>query len=416
MIEHIIESSKRRIDATRRTIENLLDLEFPYTDSEQALTEVKRIFEETSLALSSAKDSTDESLKRGVAETALERLIIYIPLLGFILRSTNVRNAFEIHGPLLRISKKLLKKEVRLLLSSEWEYSPMTYLNVPRLRDFILIGFPATESANPFLIPLSGHELGHNLWTKHELKDQVNEYVTRLIQQKINEDRWEEFSRLYDINETNDPEFWNVPENKELIAQAATWATMQAEETFCDLIGMRIFGSSFLHAFVYLLSPGQKTRFLIYPSLKNRMRTLLNAAQTWGIDTRLDYTGAFQADEQVQLIDKEVFQLELAEYAVGELELNIRDAANELVTDAGLGIIKQESVEKILKCIKNAVPAEKEISLAEVINAGWEAHLDKDLWADFKNMTLAEKFENLKEVILKSIEVLEVQSRLGEGE
>lgn len=129
----IIESSLRRIDATIHTIQTLKDSEFPYSHSEEALLEVEKIFSVTRRALTQARDSNDEINKKQISEEALKRLFIYIPLLGFILRSTNVRNAFEIHGPLLRLSQSLLGDKTKLVLSSEWEYSPMTYSSVPQI-------------------------------------------------------------------------------------------------------------------------------------------------------------------------------------------------------------------------------------------------------------------------------------------
>ena len=38
--------------------------------------------------------------------------------------------------------------------------------------------------------------------------------------------------------------------------QAVAWCLRQAEESFCDFIGVRLFHLSYLDAFAYLLSPG----------------------------------------------------------------------------------------------------------------------------------------------------------------
>ena len=58
---------------------------------------------------------------------SLEVLFTYVPLLGLILRSTNTRNAFEAYAPLLRLARKILGKDTKLIISSEWDYSPYVY-------------------------------------------------------------------------------------------------------------------------------------------------------------------------------------------------------------------------------------------------------------------------------------------------
>jgi hypothetical protein len=104
---------------------------------------------------------------------SLNALFVAMPLAGFLVRSTNVRNAFELYRPLLRLARDLLEPTVtpdqrrtRLVLSSEWEYSPLSYSELPDLPGVVLIGLPAPESSNPLLVPLAGHELGHSpRWT-----------------------------------------------------------------------------------------------------------------------------------------------------------------------------------------------------------------------------------------------------------
>lgn len=409
----IIDSSLRRINATIQTIKNLRDSEFPYSHSEEALLEVEQIFIETRRALTQAKDSKDEIIKNQISEEALKRLFIYIPLLGFILRSTNVRNAFEIHGPLLRLSQTLLGDETKLVLSSEWDYSPMTYPGVPQMKDFILIGFPATESSNPFLIPLAGHELAHNLWHKKGIGSSVKSKVTQLIQTEIQANRCAKFLQLYKIDPSKPNWVWGNMFNQEIIGPATVWATSQAEETFCDLVGLRIFGTSFLHAFVYLLAPGQRSRGVTYPSSKTRITNLLKAAQVWNITAPAGYANAFQHDDQDRFMDKDTFQLDLAEFAVEQLVPDLRGAARKLVIDAGLKLIDPKSVQEIRMRIDLTVPAENAKSLACILEAGWDADRDVNLWSGFDHLNVNSKYENLKEIVLKSIEALEIQSRTG---
>ena len=64
-------------------------------------------------------------------------------------------------------------RETRLILSSEWDYSPFMYDQITDLPSFVFIGLPACESANPLLLPLAGHELGHSVWVKNDSRNGV---------------------------------------------------------------------------------------------------------------------------------------------------------------------------------------------------------------------------------------------------
>lgn len=409
---NVLESSLKRIEAVFQTIKVLRDSEFPYSDCETALLEVENIFLQTRDQIHRAHNSHDQDAIVQASENALTRLFVYIPLLGFILRSTNVRNAFEVHGPLLSLSKRLLGDNVKLLLSSEWEYSPMTYLGVPKMQNFVFIGFPATESSNPFLLPLAGHELGHSIWLQRGLERKVDGYVTQIIQNEIQENRWEQFKRLYKIKDLEAEKFWGDLFHKQHIGPATAWATRQTEETFCDLVGLRLFGASFLHAFVYLLAPGQQSRYVLYPSSRTRISNLLMAASKWGIDTPQEYQSVFRK-ESSEFIEKDSFQLELAEFAVTKLVDDLIVLVNNLVNQSGLKLPDKDSVQSMVKRIHLTVPVEHAESLPAIIEAGWESIHDVNLWQQLTHINQTSKQEYLSEIILKSIESLEIKTRVS---
>ena len=161
-IDSIVKYSRDRIKSVLDSIRQLKASEFPYSDSKDALCRIEQLFENTLQRLD-ATDADPEYIRQ-LCSISLRHLFIYVPKLGFILRSTNVRNAFETFGPVRDIARKALGPEIRLLLSSEWAFSPMVYHQIGALPGFVLIGLPASESSNPLLIPLCGHELGHAVW------------------------------------------------------------------------------------------------------------------------------------------------------------------------------------------------------------------------------------------------------------
>lgn len=161
------------------------DSDFPYAQSREALGRIRDLFKDCRNRILQLPPDKALDIVKAMCGEVLTTLFRYLPLLGFILRSTNVRNAFELYGPLLRLARRIVSSTTQLILSSEWRmYSPFTYLRIPALPEFVLIGFPAPESANPLLLPLAGHELGHTVWGTRALGTQ---YKPEIEQHVIND-------------------------------------------------------------------------------------------------------------------------------------------------------------------------------------------------------------------------------------
>jgi len=151
--------ARHRLTAFREELERLEHAEFPYPSAEAALQKIKGVFVEHTKMLDLLGADSDPDTISQVCQQQLTDLWDYLPFLGFILRCTNVRNAFEIYTPLERLAWRVLGREVKLLLSSEWDYSPFVYTQDTLLSGFVFIGIPAHESRNPLVAPLAGHEL-----------------------------------------------------------------------------------------------------------------------------------------------------------------------------------------------------------------------------------------------------------------
>ena len=397
-----------RAEAVKTIIRNLRECEFPYDHSRQALKQVENIFEDIITYLCDAETSEDPDIWKIACSESLNSLFNYLPLLGFILRSTNVRNAFELHGPLLRLSRSLLGPDTKLLISSEWDYSPMTYSDIPGMADFVLLGFPSTESSNPLLVPLSGHELGHGIWNKDNLSHLYQDKVTDLIRIEIIENQWDTFKDLYEIAESPD-EFWAQLFALSYIAPSTAWAMKQAEESFCDLVGLNIFGTAFLHSFTYLLFPGDGSRQFEYPTTKTRFENLIETATSLGISLP-DYNDSIFQDELFLFEASEAFQfqLKMADFALENIIGELADNAKAKVNSVGIAVPDETKISAIRKAIDQTVPGKDSLNLGNLLNAAWSAYVDGTLWIEHKHLPLQTKDGNLKQVILKSIEVLEI--------
>ena len=115
-------------------------------------------------------------LLRTLCAESLGEIFAYHPLLGFVLRSTNVRNSFEIYRPILRLAASSCSAMTSIwCLSSEWSTRRNVYRSYGALPGFVLLGLPQRNQCNPLSTPSAGHELGDTTWQR-ELLSESNRY------------------------------------------------------------------------------------------------------------------------------------------------------------------------------------------------------------------------------------------------
>lgn len=422
-----LEYTLKRLRAFLDEIRHLSTSEFPYPQSKEALQILEKIFEKYRSFLEDSK--RDKRLDEWTCKNVNRGIVTYLPILGFILRSTNVRNAFEVYGPTLRIAGAILephlaltKRRTRLILSSEWNYSPLVYRELPTLPGFALIGLPAPESSNPFLIPLIGHELGHVVWERKkinlEIREKINENIFEIIMA-----RWVVFQKLfrhYPEIMPKDPEKINYIKDKIRISgdiiRASQWAERQAEESFCDFMGLYLFDASFLHAFAYLISPILSlVRDVRYPKMKTRVKNLLKASHYYGVTSPVGYESLFEDSTDPPITAADEFQLKLADLALDGVVEDLIDKVNKIVESS---VFKKKSEkpspkeqDRIYERLKKVVPAEDCKTLPDILNAAWKAYEDPDLWRENTNLR-DNKDAILKNIVLKNIEVFEIEQIL----
>jgi hypothetical protein len=403
----------RRLDAFFEALDVLLQSEFPYADSKVALERVRVRFEDLKSELKGFTPDNDPEVVKRVCRVMMERITEYLPLLGFILRSTNVRNAFEIHGPLLRLAQQLLGEETHLVLSSEWDYPHYTY--VEALPEFVLIGFPAPEAANPLLLPLSGHELAHNLVALRDLRREFESELEKALVHRITS-RLDEYRRLFPDTPTDASEL-----STNLIA-IDTWrpafdhAFPQAEETFCDIIGLGIFGTAYLHAFEYVVSPNLSSyREPNYPQMRVRAQTLKEVANDLRVEVPDGFVEMFLDAVPRPTTVQDSFLVEMADLATRDVTPKLLKRANTILTDAKISRPTREEVELVADRLAMAVPATRVSSLAALANGAWEAFLSDSPWSNTPNISPADGDRVLTDLVLKSIEVFEIERRQQVG-
>jgi len=422
-----LDYSRKRLREFLEEVKRLRGMEFPYEHSRQALLEIEGVFRQHLEYHEHLDEKSDPSTVEAACETELTALREYLPFLGLIIRSTNVRNAFEMYRPLLRLTRRIVGHKTKLIISSEWEYSPLVYLGITFLPGFVLVGLPAHQSGNPLLIPLAGHELGHAMWSEKILNSLWELAYRRKVEDhilaNIQKNHMARFQDLFpDVQKPQDltSDFFG----QQTWAPASDWAIQQCQELFCDFVGLRIFGESYLYSLAYLLSPHQLgIRPVFYPNILTRINSLIMAAARYGIDAPVGYEKLFKdLDEPNPMERHKTLLLELADGASSNLVGELISEADSLLSTPDIPARQPEAqkraisakVDEIYRDFEFVAPAQKAGNLANILNAGWKAYRTAEFWSNvpqIKNQQNPAEFKErvLKELILKSIEVLEFE-------
>ena len=389
--------------------------DFPHHHAHDALVHIKSLFDKSIGELDNLSANDDQEDIDLLCNGLTMQIFKLFPLLGFIARSTEVRNAFEVHGPMLRVVRKVLGSEAKLIISSEWNYSPFTFL-IPReyeMTDTVMIGMPASESDNALIVPLIGHELGHNIWRHNKLGNKFAQQVEQTVRDKIVSKHWPDFQKYTSLGRHDDLDDLVV---RPTWRDARQWGLRQVEELFCDFVGIAIFGKSFLEAFSYLLAPGMPRKSGTYPTLKDRTKYHATVATSWSIDIPDGYEDRFSISS---LPPKGLpgLLLGVADAAASSLVVDLAAEAKGLVEGKEIRLPSDDEVESVVDCFKKFVPPSAPPSLSAIVNATWVMHIGgmedwKSNFPDLDSDTDGAR-RMLSELTYKSMEVLEISSRQG---
>lgn len=393
-------SARRRVRAFLDQIDQLEASDFPHPDGREALDFIKQHFVIRQNSLRDLPPSVSEEVVREICTNTTVFLARYTGVLGFILRSTNVRNAFEVHFPLKRLVEQVISTNARLVMSSEWNFVPFTYpMNLDLLPDFVLVGGPAPESGNVLIVPLAGHEIGHSAWRSHEVKDKIQADLTKAIGEAIAANPSERDRVLGELRKSG--------LDLSYLQNACLFtAVRQLEEIFCDLFGLYVFGEAYLYAYEYFLAPGGGARTTGYPSAKDRVQYLLDAAAVLKLEVDSGLFVGWQPSSVRNGLDD---VLAFADAAVSQTVPALRDVAFQLLQSKKITPNRPEVVHRVMEAFKGHVPDGGGASLAEIVTAGWRYLRNAGgLSSDGDRL----EHDMLIELMLKSIEVSEFRLRV----
>jgi hypothetical protein len=429
--------NRRAVGYAREKLEGLLVEVNSLVSSDFLDDELKSALEKTADKINAYKGmlkkvvrSEDASTVKHVCLTVNEFISKYLSIHGVLVGAAEMRNAFELKNPLANVLSFLLRpKAGKLILSSEWNFSPSRYkTHLKHLEGFAIIGLPASEASNPLVTALAGHEFGHVLWSSLGLKAKLDGDMREIVY-KVFSSESQAYRKIF--GETLRPKTDAVIYSR--VGKVSEYAFRQCEEIFCDAIGLFLFGPAFLYAFEYLLSKLPMPRRLAnYPSMPDRVGYQLKAAMTYQkkaveagmpaevIDVPEGYAESFERESYGHALDaQDMFILNCADKVVSLIADEIHGLALTHCRSSGVPMYSRSEAKKILNYFHLGLPAQGPQSdvraeFVDIINAGWLAYFAGDLWKKPEYKALLErKVEIICELVLKSIEITEFQMMLG---
>lgn len=341
----------QKVIAVRDLIEHLRLSDFPYMEPKSALGLLSELYKRDLDRLSSLDSTVDDGVRRQVCAHANARVSQYYPVLGFILRSTNVRNAFEVYNPLLQLCRTIYGREAKLIISSEWVFSPFTYPAVTEdLPHLMFIGLPSTEAGNSLIVPLVGHELGHSVWRRPAERSPHISTLDKQLQSALADAytaHWGMFQRTFGVSKPAADLLTDLF-LRSIWTQSYKLAKRQIEELFCDVIGLRLFGEGFLYSFIYLIAPYIGDRPAHYPTLAARVNVLLEAAKRFSIDVPEGFASYF-SDPPKKLNAADKFVLDMADAASNALASELIIAVDAHVASTSMMLPSNAERDRIVK-------------------------------------------------------------------
>jgi hypothetical protein len=179
----------------------------------------------------------------------------------------------------------------------------------------------------------------------------------------------------------------------------------QSEELFSDLIGLLLFGESYLHAFKYLISPQLgRTRSREYPDTRHRAKILHEYAITLGV-TSEEYAENFLADELPSAPHAKLI-ITLADEATKQLLPEVFQIASSCVAGGGIKLPSADKTAEAERAFRDGVPLDGPVSMGDLINAAWRIFESngEEYLRDGRRIDDA-----LADLVLKSVELHELR-------
>ncbi|CAN5294893.1 hypothetical protein BH09SUM1_BH09SUM1_09050 [soil metagenome] len=398
------------IEARVRALLELLSVskgcDFPYKASGLALSAIQKKHESFLADLILIDKSVSEDAIKRICSSFNELVSSHLPLIGFILRSTETRNPFEVYGPLSRLAEELSGEKAHLVISSEWTISPHIYERP--LDGFVFIGLPASEGSNPLLLPSAGHEFGHLVWSRDQA---LSSYFANEARKSLAGLKKRKASAIQNLMDHHDIKDENELFASNVFLRAIHLALQQIQECFCDFMGVYLFKESYLRAFAYLSSPGEWFRSPKYPGFEERVLYIARACKAYGYSTPAEWDLWFSGKANIGLKNRgEILILALADEIRHDLIDFAIEKARAIVVQKNIALASVSGTDEIYgNIISYGVPHDTPKTIFDIIDAAWKAQLDIEFMADVPSR----KIQIIRDLTLKNFEVLDFNWRIS---
>ncbi|MGP7984857.1 hypothetical protein [Rhodoblastus sp.] len=403
--------ARLKLTAIIGQVRSILNSDIPFENVGDALQALLSVLLEFEPRLDKAIRLKDNDGTLTTIRNINQKILQVLPTLGFILRSTNVRNAFELLDPLQSLARAFLKGKSKILLSSEWDYIPFAYpQSIADLPTFTFIGLPASECSNLLIFPLAGHELGHSVWRQIGLESEFYADVFK----RVSDTHTLNLSRFGRVEPRYKKDLLDKDPVAESIANSTAIALAHCEEVFCDLFGLALFGQSYILAFAYILSPGLGSeRDMDYPTHMKRAEILVKyAEQKMRISSQQGFPLQFR-QEEAKWTPRAQFDVDIAEKATIDVVDSIWTKVDKLVKAAKVKRPDAAHSNAIVDSFRENIPHADPKSLGNIINASW-LRFDEIVSKNGSFDEISYKLDRLNEMGLKTVEALEYRRRVKE--
>lgn len=402
-----------KLDGLQSEVEMLKSCDFVPSDVNDALKKTLEEINRFRLTLNKHEHLNPQTIDN-ICNKIASFVVAYLPLHGIFTHAADLRNSFELHYSLRLLSTCLLNRDPRLVLSAEWQWSPFQYIAYPSyITDYTIIGMPASESANPLVYPVAGHEIGHKIWAEFFMKDQLKDHIGKNLISVV-ERTAKEYKEIFRKDFGKEKDLIST----QFVESCMNFISRQSEELFCDFIGISVFGKSYFYAFEYLLSNlYHRERTFFYPSMRSRVKFHVRFAEAKGILYPNQYESAFISEEaDFEFTKQEAYARRIVDEVVQMIVDYIGTKAHDHCLECGVQRPTEADSKRILAYFQLGIPASANDAdplqnFLAIIDAGWSAFFDRQFWS-------SDQYENLRkrkrificELILKSIENSEIRS------
>ena len=148
---------------------------------------------------------------------------------------------------------------------------------------------------------------------------------------------------------------------------------------------------------------------------RRRARDMINAAASYGIEASTTYEDLFDDLSVDALSREEIFLAETADAVAASLVSKVVTMAQQEIARTGIERCSAQGVANAMTKLRQRVPVDGAASIADILNAGWQAQLDAGFWDQRHEDSKRAGDTGLKELLLKSIEVFEIEKLTGDA-